>query len=431
MKILLKRSSLSGRCLFFVTVLIAFSGDIDFRIPIAGAFVHPYLLAFAPLLFVIITQRAHRLATPFYVGSGLFITLAVISMLRFGFELGELLKLMTTFVAIGLCALAIRNKYDAYLGFVGVCIGVFIFTLLGSIGNDASLAGMMFTKGLGNKNTYSLYAIPAFLLGLSYFSFSKQNVSLQSVLVVCFLATILWAVLVSGNRSGWIGVLLVFALLFTGRRQKLRLFAIAALVGASVYIFAAESTSKILAHKREVTLKTYDGDTARWEILKAGIKTIAENPILGLSPRGFSFALGKGVTGYGNMRLDPHNVYLFLLGAFGIPATVVFLFICGSMIMGRPEIVAQSSALTFTKCLTFLMLLWLLRGLFSREILSAPAFLLSLGIAWGGSMCEQRGIDHSRRLTYLYHLFRTRRYLNRSKGRPARVQTALIEEASV
>ena len=401
MRHLFNQSSLTGRLLFSAAVMIAFSGNLDFRIPLAGVFIHPYLFVFIPLTLVIISERRNSLPPVFYLLSAAFLVLVFISMSRYFFHKGEMLKLVTTFSTLAISALAIKNRADVYLCFVGICIAVFFFTVLGTLDNEATLAGMQFTKGLGNKNAYSLYSIPAFFLALSYFSLGKRSINIESFLVLCCMLLLTWAILVSGNRSGWIGYVLAFALLFFRKRQKIRFVVVGLMVFAAIYVFSAETTSRMVAHKAQRSTQMYAGDVTRWKILESAGEIIIDAPLIGLSPRGLALELGYKVKGRNGYDLDPHNVFLYLLGAYGVPATLVFFGLIYAIVRPRSALKGRPDTLMVWDYVRLLVILWLVRGIFTREILAAPAFIVSIGAAWGGALHERNAVDRFIRLAYI------------------------------
>ncbi len=107
--------------------------------------------------------------------------------------------------------------------------------------------------------------------------------------------------------------------------------------------------------------------------------------MLGVSPQRLPFVLAHAVHFRMNV-VDPHNVFGFIIGGSGLTTMFALAYVgwqlC-SRVRQRPAAVYSDAlvqnAMYIARCL---VLVWCVRGMFSREILYNPCFCIAIGIVF-------------------------------------------------
>jgi hypothetical protein len=107
--------------------------------------------------------------------------------------------------------------------------------------------------------------------------------------------------------------------------------------------------------------------------------------VLGASPDGVHSELPRRLDLSFGM-IDTHNVFGYIVGGFGLITTTAF-FALGYSLWRRHRAVPSESAHVL---LRYLLILWVVRGSFSREVLYAPAFFIAFGVVFG--LCLREGV---------------------------------------
>jgi O-antigen ligase len=394
----LNNTTITGRVLFVCCLLVFFSANADWRIPVAGRQMHAYLVLLAPLGFYIFPERFKVLsqAPLFYFSS--FLVLVLISMVTGTLSGSEIIKIIGSLVTLYAAAMAVKTKEDCILALIGLSVAVSLIVLTNSFTQEAAYKGIKFVAA-GNKNAFSLYSIPVFLFALMNISRSKPSLNIYFVTNIALVGLLVMAILVSGNRSGWLIYVLAFLMVFVKKNNKGKGIIIAGIIALSIFQVSDADVFRIVHHKIQVTNNQYAGDLTRIKIMREGLGLVLERPFLGWSPHDLAFELSRRLNS-SSPTMDPHNIYLYLIGAFGFPAFLLFLFGGISLWKVGPNIRVMKDQFHFSHFLKILIILWCLRGMFSREVLAAPVFLLSLGVGWGGANMERRMVDLARSVVY-------------------------------
>jgi hypothetical protein len=85
--------------------------------------------------------------------------------------------------------------------------------------------------------------------------------------------------------------------------------------------------------------------------------------------------------------VETHNVYAHVFGGSGI-VCLLLMFYCGCLMWGRrlPRWLPPAALVKLQesrRLLRYLLLVWLLRGFFSHEILYSPSFCMAIGLCIG------------------------------------------------
>lgn len=271
------------------------------------------------------------------------------------------------------------------LGFnLGICyLALHVFLDLGQA-YEASWQNPL--DEIANKNAFSLYALPAMLLAGYVLIHSKPPVIFRSVLLFSMAVTGA-SIFMGGNRSGWLGVGLIVALLsWQGRFFRKILFA-GAFGLLAYFLIQRFGTTEVFQYKVEQTLEGYQSDTIRRELFMNSLRIGLENPLLGIGPEKLRIELARQVKLVDEPLIDPHNVLAHLIGGSGFLVFFALLYL-GYILWQKPRLlrIYPREAIQLRSAhqlLRMLIILWLIRGLFSREILYNPGFAFGFGFAIG------------------------------------------------
>jgi hypothetical protein len=145
------------------------------------------------------------------------------------------------------------------------------------------------------------------------------------------------------------------------------------------------SNTDVIEHRIDLTQQGYQSDHSRNELLREALQIGLENPLLGVSPQQLPYDLARRLRVQGD-AIDPHNVVGLLVGGCGLVGTLALVVLGWSMWTRRP---ARSSASMSAAgrgvhaLLRMALLLWIVRGMFSREVLYSPSFAVAVGLAVG------------------------------------------------
>jgi len=293
-------------------------------------------------------------------------------------------------------ALCIRSTKDFRLAVFGICVGVVLLSFKG-------FSSMTVHQGvnpleMSNENGWSLYSLPPVLLG-GLLMMDKSIATWLRIFLGLSVTIISVAILTSANRSGWLGLgVIVMLLMLQG--NFFRSAIIFGIVGlASFAVLTSVFSTEILETQLETTAQGDTTDMMRVRLLMTALIIGVENPILGASPQGLYFELAERVGGHHGI-LDPHNVVAHLIGGTGLvcsAAFTLFAFLLWRRGSGvKKDFFGNASATLAHRYLKLLMVLWIVRGLFSREILYMPVFAVGLGVCIGWCIVEQVWIPASK-----------------------------------
>ncbi len=397
----------AGILLWLIGASLFLSGFKDFRPQIGGLHFQPYLIPLGIGALLAVLTRLQKLPAIPFVCLTIFVLLYAFSMagaqapLEWMNPKDEILKIVAGLVTIITVALLVRSRGDFVFGVTGLCVGVALLATRGL--QDENAADRLIDSA--NKNSYSLYALPAVLLALYLAARTdwKQVTLRRSAVAFCILCTlaISFVMLKGANRSGYLGLAVVLLELaiyslrgsrlskFAKARTIVRIGIVAALaVGLLIYFKATEAFER----RFEQTVTDDNGsDTLRINLFVQSFKIGLANPVLGIGPQLVPFELARRMPEYGGTMIDTHNVIAHIFAGSGL--------ICfGALIAGgitlwywRPKGKSGKLSDNFYDArwlLRMMLALWCLRGLFSREILYIPGFNIGLGLAIGLCICE-------------------------------------------
>jgi len=378
--------SLNGILLFVTSLLVVASGLSSLRPVVAGLALHPYLVPVAlafPLVFMSRGQEFPiRVLVALVIFTGMFFFSAASGATR---GLGEVFKLGTSVVVIVTCALLVRRRGDFVAGALGLSIAVALLAVRGL--QSDSVEGVQAIQG-ANKNSYSLFALPAMLLsGYIVLHFKTLPVVVKGLFVGCTIPA-LAAIFMSGNRSGYVGAVLVGLMLFWDRRGKglLLVGAIAAIVAFWIVQFGS---TKVLDERLKQTVQGTESDNLRRELLVICLDIGLENPLVGVSPQTLPFEIGRRIGAKQHVRvLEPHNVFAYIFAGSGLICFTALAAVAWTLWSLKPRrggpIGDKGDPFREARRLMrMFIILWVTRGIFTAEILYNPATLVAAGLIIG------------------------------------------------
>jgi O-antigen ligase len=250
--------------------------------------------------------------------------------------------------------------------------------VLGATGAAADpMGGINVMKGIANKNAFSLYALPALLIG-GWLYTRLPLTALQRALIVATAIAIVLAVFSTANRSGWIGVGIVGVMIFAGRMSRAAGLVVVGVFAVYLLIGRNEETRTMVERRFDQTVGVNDSDEIRRELFIEGMKIGLENPLLGVSPHLLQKTLARRLA-VATSEIETHNVYAYVAGASGMFALAAFFWMMWTLAFPRAHSFSLDTALP-----TFMVVLCLYRGAFTHETLFSPTFAvgLGLGVAW-------------------------------------------------
>lgn len=208
----------------------------------------------------------------------------------------------------------------------------------------------------------------------------------EIVVLSLALFVILISMFLSGNRSGWLGLLVIFIamLVITGLRPRAILFSLVIL--GLTYVAIGQYASDIVERKREQTTSGYSSDIGRRMLMVESMRVGLEHPFLGVGMDELhrQLALRLEANRFGIFKMDSHFLPGYLFGATGIFTTVLFAAFMIRLTHRRKDMVGSYVAVKQARLLVVsFVILFVVRSLFSREILYSPTFLSGLGLVFG------------------------------------------------
>lgn len=387
----------SGKWAFVASLLLIMSISAGYRLSIAGLLVHPYLFL---LPIAILLNKSNILGVPAKVLNPLILFFVIFSLasLRNASPFSEIFKVMASLLTFLFFATSIKTEMDfrtTCWGFIlcGLAIGIRGF-LISDAGEVNRLSGINALEGLGNKNAQSLFTLPAIFFGLMLWLkyFSDRKIS-RLISLTAILFFILVSVFISANRSGWLGlgIIGVVFMIFTGVNS--RAIVLATVIGIISYVSIEKYAIDIVEHKREQTLKGYASDRGRELLALQAIQVGLENPLLGVGKDELhrQMALRLNIAKHGLELIDTHILWGYLFGATGIFSLIFFLWFLRSLTSTFPQFGVSNVTVRKVRVLMIgFVALFIIRALFTREILYSPTFMGGLGLLFGYYLCNLR-----------------------------------------
>ena len=385
--------TMGGAFLFLSCLLVVGSGIGQFRPNIAGMRVHPYLIPLGIAFPFLLISRIQHFPPNVLAGTVVFGMIYIASILNGGGGgIGEMAKVICGGISIVAAALLVRSHADFVAGALGLSIAIAVLAVRG-LSDENVAAGGFQGIDVANKNSYSLYALPAILLaGFIILRMPRTRIAVKALLGLAAMCCLV-AIFMSGNRSGYLGAVVIGLLLFKDRKIR-GLLLVGAVIGAIVLVITSYGSTKVLDQRIKQTQEGTSSDRLRKALLINCIQVGLENPILGASPQGLPLAIGRRLQlEFHKDIVDPHNVFGQVIGGCGLICFAALIYIAVTLWQwGKPIKNPDADRLyaDMGRLLRMYLILWCVRGNFSREILYAPGFVLALGLIIGALHIQKK-----------------------------------------
>jgi O-antigen ligase len=386
------RLSRHGKALFVCVLLLGASAFPNVRPKIAGLLVHPVTLA-TLVLVVVGAAGLRRLPRSVALALLTFVaTFAVSSLAGPPGGVNFAVKVAASAVAVAVGATFVRTRADLRVVIIAFALAVATIAVRGLFTRGGSaVAGINPLLGVANKNGFSLFALPALMLA-SFTVIRADTPNLSRWILVVSSVFIVFAVFSTANRSGWIGVI-VIALLLSVRavrrvRTTLLLVTLAGLAAGAVMLYGNTLILEDRLAKTNVVTSRL-----RVRLALSALEVGVKHPLLGASPQGLPEEMAR-LSGVRALVLDSHNVTGLIIGGTGALGTGAFVLLVW-VLARRPRGFRKYATPDQREAhflLRAMMLLWIVRGQFTAEILYSPSFSLALGLCIGG--CIITGVWH-------------------------------------
>ncbi len=384
--------SFTGVLLFLIGLLVAGSGFTSFRPQMMGVSLHPYLIPMAAALPLVFMARLAEFPVRVLFALVVFTAMYIFSVFNGSVAVGEVFKIGAATITIITCALLVRRRGDFVAGALGLSLAVALLAARG-LQEESTNLGVDAIQG-ANKNSYSLFSLPALLMaGFIYLTMPKTPFAVRAALILCTLPT-LAATFMSGNRSGYLGAVLIGGMLFWNRRGRGMLL-VGAIAAAVAFWIMQFGSTHVLDEKLKQTVEGNDSDNYRVIIFMTAIQIGFENPIVGVSPQQLPFEIGRRTSVlHSHGYIDPHNVYAHVIGGSGLICFAAFVAVFVTLWTWKPRDghkIGKDEPLYYARSmLRMLLVVWAVRGVFSREVLYAPSFNIALGMSIGLCMVAEK-----------------------------------------
>jgi O-antigen ligase len=249
-----------------------------------------------------------------------------------------------------------------------------------------------------------MYALPAVLaaafivLQPSVKSWTLKGILAGSSLIV------LVTIFASGNRSGWLGGAVIIALLLFKIRNLRAVLFVVFLIGGIAYLMMNYTNTEVAKRRVEQTESGTKSDQLRIALVRESVRIALENPLVGVSPQRLNFELGRSLSNrFQSNWIDPHNVFAYIMAGSGL--------ICFSALIYTGWALSNFKSVTWQlkktdpfvlarSLMRMMLILWVVRGMFSREILYSPGFCIGIGLALGLCIVEYTILEAEKTAAY-------------------------------
>jgi O-antigen ligase len=196
------------------------------------------------------------------------------------------------------------------------------------------------------------------------------------------------AIFMSANRSGYLGAVLIGGMLFWNRRGQ-GLLLVGFVVGALVIWISQFGDTTVLNERMRQTVEGNKSDNYRLEIFQTCLEVCLDNPVIGVSPQKLPFELGRrNQVGHGDNFINSHNIIGHIIGGSGIFCLMALGAVAATLWFWKPRngvpISQKDDPLREARGLCrMLIVLWLVRGVFTNDIIYNPSFNIAIGLAIG------------------------------------------------
>ncbi len=369
-----------GWTAFFIGLAFLGSGFLATRTEIAGMFFHPSLLIAGPACFVGLVHRERFPRGVLAASLTLLLALTFVTAITtwtpsYSVRLAASLSCLLAGISLP------RTKTDVEAGFLGMALSTGALAVLGLATNEDYAGGVEFMQA-GNKNQYSMFALPA-LLGCVYFALGTRVSARLKLVFGAAAVALIAAILVSGNRSGWVGAALVVAAVMFGSRAALRpgTWLLGGLGAAAVLAVVTAYGTEAINDRYRISVEGAGSDTTRRRFIELGLRLFSEHPLLGLGPWDATVENAR-TFGIPMVAISPHNLTAFVLAGGGLALALPMLWL-GWSLWQAPRLPALDELFVMSPraFVRVFVVLWVVRAQFTEDVLFSPPMAFGVGLA--------------------------------------------------
>ncbi|MDZ4715794.1 MAG: O-antigen ligase family protein [Cytophagales bacterium] len=308
----------------------------------------------------------------------------------------EISKVGTSILVFLFFASAVNTDRDFRWMSWGLLIVAVVIGVMGvyegeSHGAVQRLSGINVLEGLGNKNAQSLYTLPGLFFGTNLFlRYLRMRKWILVLIIVISIFFIIVGIFLSANRSGWLGLAIIFFSYMVFSGFEMRTIFLGGLLMLFAYVSVDYYASDIYDRKQKQTVEGFASDEGRKILILESLRVGWENPLLGVGYDELHAEMARrlGVARFGKKKMDTHFLFGYIFGASGIFSLAFFIFFLIGMTraLPRPLGMAPLEKKNMDKIRILLIsfiLLYISRSLFTREILYSPTFMAGMGLIYG------------------------------------------------
>lgn len=385
-----RHASLNGILLFIVGLSLAGTGFSALRFSFLGLRVHTYLIVVGAFFPVLAITRLHLIPPRHLFNLLLFATFYFITTIPARLDVGEGIKIYAAVATIIVMAILVRDWNDFVAGVLGMCLAVAILSIKGLETEAIGMEGINAFDSGGHRNTFSLYALPPLLLGGYVLISGKHESFICKLLISISLFFSSLVICLNTNRSGWLGLAIVVLLIIRNKSTK----AVAIIIPLGIALYFLITTMFGIEHlkiRAEGTHNSQNSDRLRWQLIESSFRIAIAHPLLGVSPQELPFELAKEL-GFGHSHIFPHNVYAHIAGGSGLVGLFLMLHVGVYLARWKPPVpLPARGGQNFRQAqliMRSILIVWMVRGCFTHEIIYTPAFCMAIGLALGLELCS-------------------------------------------
>lgn len=345
-----------------------------------GDLLIPLSLAYVLVLFPTVFTRLALLPGRVVLAFSTFFVWTFFSAAQSDGFLIELIKLGVFAFTIVVVALLIRSREQVIAGVWGMAIPAAAISIISvASGLDESSLDVAL-DALGNRNALSLFTLPALLLG-AWLAFDQNTTRLTRWVMASSSIVIAVVLFARSNRSGWLGVGIVVLMILARRASLTRYIKLVVVAAVAATVLQTVFTTEVFKGRVDQMVEGHTADKLRGNLILEGFKIAVENPVLGVGPQVLPYELAKRFAWH-NEFLESHNLLAGVAGGSGLVG-LAFLLWTGLELWRWKRSGLSERANEAAWLIQALIVLWVIRGQFTRDVLYSPSFAVAFGLAVG------------------------------------------------
>jgi hypothetical protein len=382
--------SLGRRRLLFLTGLtLALSASAAARFEVAGLSFQPVLVPVAILAAMGGGAAFARIPRTIRFTLLAFVGVYCLSSLIGGPSIVPLFKIAAFPFVVIIVGGSIEDDDDARAGALGFALAMGLVSLQALAFGETTVRGVNPFSGTTNDNGFSVYALPALLIA-GYYVLERATPFRSRLVFAASSAAMVIAIFTTPNRSGYLGVVVVVVLLLA-RGRRARDVIILVLLGSILYmVFTTFGDTTALDYEFSDQKDSQSDMERRRELFDTAVDVGMTNPVFGVGIQNVPTEIGTRLYAVGRASyplIDAHNVLGDVVAGGGLLLSLCFVSLGWALWVRPREWRALGPPTAAEKdgrgLLRIMLVLFIVRGLFTGAVLTTPGFMLGIAIALG------------------------------------------------